>query len=317
MDINSCHFLCKDEIRAKAIECGFDVCGFAKAEPVDELHIAMYDRWLEEGKHGELEYMEKYADLRKDPTTLLNGAKTVICLAMNYYPQIKRADCEPYFAYYAYGKDYHKVIRKRAEKLAEFISSKTNAAMRICVDTAPVRERYWAQKSGIGFVGKNNQLIVPGKGSFFFLAEIITTLEIEPDKPCSLSCGRCQRCLDACPAGALSENSALDASKCLSCLTIEYRKPFNESMEKMLGNHLYGCDECQLACPHNNFAKPNDIPEFQPTEEFLNLGEKELANLTEDNYIRIFSGSAIKRAKYSGLLRNINAVIRNRKNQKK
>lgn len=316
MDTNSCRYLCKEEIRERAKECGFDVCGFAKAEPVDKLYVEMYNRWLSEGKHGELDYMEKYIDLRSNPTTLLDDAKTVICLAMNYYPQVKRADSEPYFAYYAYGKDYHKVIRKRAAQLAEYISSKTNAQTRICVDTAPIRERYWAQKSGLGFVGKNNQLIIPGKGSFFFLAEIITTLEIEPDRPCTLSCGKCRRCIDACPAGALLENSALDASKCLSCLTIEYRKPFDEIMAKMLGNHLYGCDECQLACPHNNFAASNTIPELQPTEEFLNLGEKELANLTEVDYMRIFSGSAIKRAKYEGIVRNIKAVIRNRKNQK-
>ena len=217
----------------------------------------------------------------------------------------------PQFSYYAYGKDYHDVIRRKLAEVTDYMQSTTGCRCRVCVDSAPIRERYWAQEAGIGFVGRNNQLIILGKGSYFFLAEIVTTLEFEPDEPCRLRCADCRRCVDACPACALpGDYAALDARSCLSCLTIEYRNGLDEKVAEKLGKRVYGCDECQKVCPHNRFARPTGVDEFVPASEFLSLTFDSLRQMSGDDFRRIFKGSAVKRAKYAGLMRNVEAALR-------
>lgn len=305
--------LCKDHIRSIAANEGFDACGFARAREIAPEAQAAYETWISEGKHGCLQYMERHAALRNNPQLLLEGAATVMVLAMNYYPQRFQSPEAPQFAYYAYGNDYHEVVRQRASVIVEKMRANYGGDYRICVDTAPLRERYWAQQAGVGFVGLNNQLIIPGKGSYFFLCAILTTLEITPDEPLVSSCGNCRRCVKACPAGALSNPpGAVDARRCLSCLTIEYRGELPPSALKCIGNRVYGCDECQKICPHNAEAEATKIAEFQPSEELLTLDAKALAALTDEKFRLLFRHSAVKRTKHSGLQRNISAVLQNK-----
>lgn len=311
MDTVSSPSLCKEQLRERILACGFDACGFARVHPVADAAVAEYRSWLEAGKHFTMGYMENHQEVRDNPALLLDGARTVICVALNYYPrQLQPADA-PQFSYYAYGKDYHDVIRRKLAEVTDYMQSTTGCRCRVCVDSAPIRERYWAQEAGIGFVGRNNQLIIPGKGSYFFLAEIVTTLEFEPDEPCRLRCADCRRCVDACPACALpGDYAALDARSCLSCLTIEYRNELDEKVAEKLGKRVYGCDECQKVCPHNRFAQPTGVDEFVPASEFLSLTFDSLRQMSEDDFRRIFKGSAVKRAKYAGLMRNVEAALR-------
>lgn len=302
--------MCKDAIKQRALQLGFDACGMAAAEPVSADAVARYDRWIAEGGNDCMDYAERYQDVRSDVALLLPGAKTVISLAINYFPsEFQRTDV-PQIAYYAYGNDYHEVVRQKLTALAAFIEETTGAATRICVDTAPIREKYWAQKAGIGFVGRNNLLIIPQRGSYFFLGEIVTTLELPPDKPCAIECGACQRCVEACPGGALSaDGSAVDARRCLSCQLIERRGDLPDWVAQAQGNRLYGCDECQRACPHNAHAKPTREPQFAPRQEILNLTADDIAQMDQSQFSRIFAHSAIKRAKLAGLQRNLRTSI--------
>lgn len=314
MDTNFCPSQCKELIRQKALAEGFSACGFAEAGPVDTDAIKAYEKWLAEGKNASMAYAANHLDLRRDPRTLLEGTRTVICLAMNYYPTRRQPTDAPQFAYYAYGADYHDVVRRRLDSVARFITESYGGSCRCCVDTAPLRERWWAQQSGIGFVGRNNQLIIPGKGSFFFLGEILTTLPLPPDKKMHGGCGECHRCVDACPAGALrAEGGCLDARLCISCMTIEHRGALPQSVASALENRVYGCDECQKACPHNRFASPTTIEEFAPTDEFLSLTVETMSQMTEDDYRLLFRRSAVKRAKYAGLMRNLEAMKKNKR----
>ena len=265
-----------------------------------------YSDWIARKHHDCMAYAERYCDVRDDVTLLLPDAKTVISVALNYYPEAKQRPDVPQIAYYAYGNDYHEVLRAKLMQLAQFIEQTTGAATRVCVDTAPIREKYWAQQAGIGFVGRNNLLILPGRGSFFFLGEVVTTLELEPDAPLEMSCGACHRCVDACPGGALSlAGDAADASRCLSCQLIERRGDLPEWVAGAKGNRLYGCDECQLCCPHNANAQPTGETLFAPREEILNLTASDIATMTQPEFSRIFAHSAIKRAKLDGLKRNL------------
>jgi len=299
----------KDDIRKLAREQGFSACGFARAEPVKKEAVLAYRQWIDGGLNFSMHYMENYQAVRDNPTLLLDDARTVISFALNYYPEKLQPSTAPQFSYYAYGRDYHDVVRDRLRIVAGEITARTGCRCRVCVDTAPIRERYWAQQAGIGFIGRNNQLIIPGKGSYFFLGEIVTTLSLQPDKPCSANCGTCRRCIDACPANALPGNyGALDARRCLSCLTIEHRGELPEKMAEKLGNRVYGCDACQQACPHNSHATPTAVEEFTPSEEFLHISYESMGKMTEDDYRRIFRRSAVKRAKYSGLMRNYASI---------
>ncbi len=296
----------KQAIKQQASLLGFEACGMAEAGRVSAEASLRYSRWLAAGHHDCMQYAERYCDVRDDVTLLLPEARTVISVALNYYhEQCQRTDV-PQIARYAYGNDYHEVMRGKLQQLAAFIENQTGAATRVCVDTAPIREKYWAQQAGIGFVGRNNLLIVPGKGSFFFLGEVVTTLALEPDEPCTMACGECRRCVEACPGGALSaDGSAADARRCLSCQLIERRGELPEWVAQAKGNRLYGCDECQLCCPHNAKAQPTGEPLFAPREEILNLTAADIEAMTQPQFSRIFAHSAIKRAKLEGLKRNL------------
>lgn len=298
----------KELIRGKALELGFEACGFARAECVSEDVALSYEKWLADGKNDCMDYATRYCDVRTDPRKLLQGAKTVISVALGYYPKIKQSPDAPRFAYYAYGEDYHEVMRGLLLQLSAYIKELSDADSRACVDTAPIMEKYWAQRAGIGMIGRNRLLIIPGKGSFFFLGELVTTLEVAPDEPCTLSCGDCKRCVEACPGKALSSDGSLDARRCLSCQLIERRGELPQWVETTARNRVYGCDECQLCCPHNAHARPTSVKEFAPSEEFMQLTFSSIADMTSEDFRRIFRRSAVRRAKLEGLQRNVRVI---------
>ncbi len=292
-------------IKSQAASLGFDACGFAAVEPVDDEAVARYDRWLEQGHNGCMQWAAGHRDLRRDPSMLLDGARTVISLALNYYPARFQPPGTLRVAYYAYGRDYHEVLREKLTELSHFIEQITHCATRPCVDSAPIRERYWAQRAGLGFVGRNNCLILPGKGSFFFLGEIVTTAQLAPDKPCTGTCGDCGKCVAACPAGALSEQGAVDASRCLSCLLIEnHADELAAWVGEVIGDRVVGCDECQLCCPHNSHAVATTVEDFAPTEAVMTLTRERIEAMTAGEFKRTFAHSAISRLRYKTLRRN-------------
>ena len=295
----------REAIRAKALSIGFDACGFACAEPVEQWAVEQYDRWIAAGHNDCMEYAARYRDVRNDPRLLLDGATTIISVAMNYLPPVRQQAGSPQFALYAYGRDYHEVLKEQLFRLAAYIERETGCKSRSCVDTAPIRERYWARRAGLGFIGRNNMLIIPGRGSFFFLGELVTTLELEPDEPCSLSCAGCGRCAVACPGGALHDDgSAADARRCLSCQLIERRGELPGWVARVVGNRVYGCDTCQLVCPHNAVAVPSQMPDFAPSPEFLSLTCRDIAEMSPSRFRHIFSHSAVRRTRLDGLHRN-------------
>ena len=298
-------------IKNKAKELGFDACGIAEVASADT-EALFFDRWIAEGCHAGMKYMENYRDIRLDPAGLVEGARSVISVALNYYPAQKQSPGSPRISYYAYGKDYHIVVKDKLRQLWEYITSlipvldSTLPAARFFTDSAPILERYWAWKAGLGWIGKNTNLIIPGKGSFFFLGEIVTTLELDYDTPQKNRCGACRRCLDSCPTGALERPGHLNANKCISYLTIEHKGDIPSEQASRLGDRLYGCDTCQEVCPWNRFASPTREVAFSPSPAFLSLKKEDLRCFTRDDYNRIFAGSAVKRAKYEGLIRTIN-----------
>lgn len=292
-------------IKSQAMSLGFDACGFAAAAPVDDEAEARYEHWLEQGHHGCMKWAEGHRDLRHDPSMLLEGAQTVISLALNYYPARFQPSSALRVAYYAYGRDYHEVLREKLTELAHFIEQITHCATRPCVDSAPVRERYWAQRAGLGFIGRNNCLIIPGKGSFYFLGEIVTTAQLPPDAPCELTCGDCGKCVEACPSGALNVEGAADASRCLSCLLIEnHDDKLPEWVHDVAGDRVVGCDECQLCCPHNSHAVATREADFAPTDAVLTLTPDRIAAMTGGDFRRTFAHSAISRLRLKTLRRN-------------
>ena len=293
-------------IKSQASRLGFDACGFAAAAPVDAVAAERYERWLEQGRNGCMQWAARHRDLRRDPTMLLDGARTVISLALNYYPARFQPPGTLRVAYYAYGRDYHEVLREKLTSLAHIIEEITHCATRPCVDSAPIRERYWAQQAGLGFIGRNNCFIIPGKGSFFFLGEIVTTAQLPPDKPCTLTCDGCGQCVKACPAGALTGEGAVDASRCLSCLLIEnHDDTLPDWVGKVVGNRVVGCDECQLCCPHNRGAIPTTIEDFAPTPAVMTLTSERIQAMTSGEFKRTFAHSAISRLRFKTLRRNV------------
>lgn len=293
-------------LKKKAKELGFLNTRVAKAEFMDEEAKRLED-WLNKGYHGEMGYMENHFDKRVDPTKLVPGAKSVITLSFNYYTEQRQDPSAPKISTYAYGRDYHKVVRKRLKQLIQSISSEIGEINGRCfVDSAPVLERDWAKRSGLGWVGKNTLLINPKQGSYFFLAELIIDLELEYDAPIKDHCGTCTKCIDACPTEAISPNGyIMDGSKCISYLTIELKSEIPDAFKGKMADYMYGCDICQQVCPWNRFSTPHNEAEFIPKPELLEMDQKEWKEITEDVFDKLFQGSAVKRTKFEGLKRNI------------
>lgn len=306
----------KDKIKAEASRLGFFVCGFARAEPVSEAMRRHYLGWLADGRNADMAYLGNNLDKRFDPRLLMPGVKTIVVVAQNYFPARRLPEGEPQIADYALGLDYHDIVKQKLRQLAATVGI---ADYRAFVDTAPVLERYWAVRAGLGWIGKNQQLIIPHAGSEFFLGELFVTVELPPDEPLPNRCGTCHRCVDACPTHALSlpatcvegygDITRFDARLCLSYQTIENRGELTVGAKAAMGDTFYGCDRCQRACPWNRFAKPSTEPLLQPREELLAMTRQKWENLTEEDYRRLFKGSAVKRAKYEGLMRNIKACL--------
>lgn len=299
---------CKKVILKEAAKLGIEDMGFATIAPIDDFAQKHFDSWIENGFHGEMHYLDKYHDERKNPTLLLPSARSIIVCAINYHPTQKQPANAPQIASYALGKDYHEVVRAKLSTLADFIRSNFGGETRVCVDTAPIRERYWAVKAGVGFIGRNNQLIIPQKGSYFFLGEILTTIEFPPDEPCTQSCLNCGACIKHCPTRAIKLDGSIDARLCLSYLTIEYRGDLPENLP--LGNRVYGCDTCQMVCPHNFNAPATKIVELLPSKELLELNQQAMEEMTPEQFSSIFRHSAIKRTKHSGFKRNIEYITK-------
>lgn len=294
-------------IKTKARELGFSFCGFSKAEFLEEEAQRLED-WLFQERHGKLDYMANWFDKRLDPTKLVPGAKTVISLLFNYHnPALQKDEAAPKISSYAYGADYHHVVKGKLKLLVNAIEESIGQVEgRAFVDSAPVLEKAWAAKSGLGWVGKNTNLINKSKGSFFFLAELIIDLKLVPDNPISDYCGTCTACLDACPTDAFYEPFKLDASKCISYLTIELKDEVlpNEFKGKM-DNWMFGCDICQTVCPWNRFSEKHEEPAFEPHPDLLHLTKSDWLDLSEEVFQGLFRKTAVKRTKFKGLKRNI------------
>ncbi len=300
----------KKKIADKAIDLGFLDIKYAKAERMDD-EARRLENWLEGDRHGKMSYLENHFDLRVDPTRLVPGAKTVVSLSYNYYTEEIQQDPEaPKLASYAYGRDYHKVVKKKLKLLLQYIRDEVGEVGGRCfVDSAPILERDWAQRSGLGWVGKNTLLISPKKGSFFFLAELIIDIEIEPDHPIADHCGTCRRCIDACPTEAIDDNGyIMDGSKCISYLTIELKEQIPEEFRGKMADYMFGCDICQQVCPWNRFSTPHQEADFNPKEELMKMSRREWQEITEEVFEQLFTGSAVRRTKFEGLKRNIDFI---------
>ncbi|MDF1699440.1 MAG: tRNA epoxyqueuosine(34) reductase QueG [Saprospiraceae bacterium] len=294
-------------LKQQALDMGFMGIAIAKAEHMDEEAIRL-ENWLNQNNHGEMSYLENYFDKRVDPTKLVPGSKSVISLMYNYFTEEQQEDPEaPQLAMYTYGKDYHKVVKKKLIHLYKWMSEQFGSIDGRCfVDSAPVLERDWARRSGLGWVGKHTLLVNPKRGSYFFLCEIICDLEFEYDHPIKDHCGTCTRCIEACPTDAISEKGyIMDGSKCISYLTIELKNSIPEEFKDQMENWMFGCDICQQVCPWNKFSVPHQEDKFQPKEGLLTMKKQEWEEITEEVFSTLFEGSAVKRTKYKGLKRNI------------
>ena len=296
-----------DLLKNRAHQLGFEFVAVAKAEFMDE-EARRLESWLQRGMHGQMHYMANHFDKRVDPTKLVPGAKSVVSLVYNYFPSQEQKDSNaPKLARYAYGEDYHHVLKRKLKDLLASLREEIGEVNGRCfVDSAPVLERDWAKRSGNGWIGKNTLLIHPKRGSYFFLAELIIDLELAPDGPMKDYCGRCRRCIDACPTEAIAENGYwLDGSKCISYLTIELKDAIPESFAGKFEQWAFGCDICQEVCPWNRFAEPHNEPAFEPGSELLEMRERDWYELTEEVFRKVFRKSAVKRTKYRGLMRNL------------
>ena len=290
------------KIKAEARSLGFFTCGIARAEAVDSDTAEGYRRWIADGHHASMQYLADNIEKRLDPRLLMEGVKSIVCVALSYAPAERMPADQYQIACYAYGKDYHDVMKQKLHALAAACGISNYRAF---CDTAPVLERYWAQRAGLGWIGRNRQLIIPHAGSMFFLGELFLTEELEYDTPARNRCGRCHACIDACPTQALIPHSSfLNSNKCLSYLTIEHRGPIPNS-SFLIPNSIYGCDRCQDACPWNRFAVPTTEQAFHPSPALMAMTKEAWHNLTIEQYRTLFRGSAVKRAKYEGLMRNI------------
>lgn len=294
------------KIKSEANRLGFTFCGISKAEFLEN-EAPHLENWLNQNRHGKMQYMENYFDKRLNPTLLVEGSKSVISLMYNYYPSHQQREDSYKISKYAYGEDYHHVIKDKLKELVQFITDEVGEInARIFTDSAPILERAWAKKSGLGWIGKNSMLINPKKGSFYFLAEIILDVEFDYDTPIKDYCGSCNACAEACPTEAILPNKVVDGSKCISYFTIELKDEIlpNEVKGKF-NDWMFGCDICQDVCPWNRFSTPTNESLFSPHPKLLNYSKKEWTELTADIFNEIFKKSAVKRTKFEGLKRNI------------
>lgn len=297
-------------IKLAAGKLGFDYCGIAKAQPLTD-DARRLERWLQQGFNGKMQYMENYFNQRIDPSLLVPGAKSVITLLKNYYPSFQQKITAPKVSKYAFGKDYHEVIK---EKLKEFLFELQQNIGEIngrgFIDSAPVLERSWAVKSGLGWIGKNGNLITKQSGSFFFIATLIVDIELKYDDAFAKDyCGSCTKCIDSCPTDAITNNKVIDGSKCISYFTIELKDALiPDAMKGKFNDWMFGCDVCQDVCPWNRFSKPHNEINFTPIPEILNLTTKEWQEMSEETFKQIFKHSPLNRSKYSGIQRNLKFI---------
>ena len=296
-------------VKKLAKQIGFSSCGISKARFLQE-EEKNFENWLKKGYQGTMGYLEKNFDKRLDPQKLVPGAKSVISLTYNYFPQKKTLNENSFIiSKYAYGKDYHFIIKDKLKALFNLLKKEIgDIEGRVFVDSAPIHERAWAKISGLGWIGKNSLLLNKKMGSYFFLAEIICDLDLEYDSSVSDHCGTCTKCIDACPTDAITESQVLDANKCISYLTIENKNEIPKELSKSFNNYIFGCDICQDVCPWNKFAKPHNEKEFLPKEELSKFTKKDWQELTNETFNKIFKNSAVKRTKFEGLKRNIKAL---------
>jgi len=294
-------------IKEQALALGFLSCGISKAGFLEE-EAPRLEQWLRQNHHGQMGYMEQHFDKRLNPTKLVPGAKSVVSLLLNYHTDQTQADpSAPKISSYAYGTDYHFVIKEKLKKLMEYIHRDIGeVAGRVFVDSAPVMDKAWAAKSGLGWIGKNTNLISKKVGSFFFIAELILDLELVYDTPTTDHCGSCTACIDACPTEALIQPYQIDGSKCISYLTIELKEAMPEDFKGKMDNWAFGCDVCQTVCPWNRFATPHKEPQFDPHPDLLQMSKGDWEEMTEEVFTTVFKNSAVQRTKFEGLKRNIN-----------
>jgi len=296
-------------IKTEALRLGFSSCGIAKAEFLEE-EAPRLEQWLKNGFHGKMHYMENHFDKRLDPTRLVPGARSVISLQYNYLPQEMQPTETYKISKYAYGEDYHHVIKAKLFEILNFIQENIGEVdARVFTDSAPVLERVWAKKSGLGWIGKHSLLITKQKGSYYFLAEIILGLELDYDHEFKTDhCGSCTKCIDACPTDAILPNNTIDGSKCISYLTIELRDEIPNTFKGKMDNWIFGCDICQDVCPWNRFSLPHKEPKFDPHPDLLQMTKNDWEEITDEVFKKIFKKSAVKRTKYVGLRRNLGFI---------
>ncbi len=293
-------------IKSESKRLGFLSCGISKAGFLEE-EAPHLENWLNNNMNGQMSYMENHFDKRLNPTLLVDGAKSVISLLLNYYPSELQNENSYKISKYAYGQDYHHVIKEKLKELLYFIETEIGEVSgRAFVDSAPVLDKAWAAKSGLGWVGKNSNLITQKVGSFYFIAELIIDLELEYDSPTTDHCGSCTACLDACPTEAIVAPYVVDGSKCISYFTIELKDNLPQEMKGKFDDWMFGCDVCQDVCPWNRFSKPHNEPLFEANSDILNFSKSDWEEITVDVFQKVFKNSAVKRTKYEGLLRNIN-----------
>lgn len=292
-------------IKTEAKRLGFLSCGISKAEFL-EVEAPRLEKWLNNNMHGSMQYMENHFDKRLDPTKLVDGAKSVISLLLNYYPQETQTDNTFKVSKYAYGTDYHSVIKDKLKLLLQFIQQEIGEVYgRAFVDSAPVLDKAWAAKSGLGWIGKHSNLLTQQVGSFYFIAELIIDLELDYDTPTTDHCGTCTKCIDACPTQAITEPYVVDGSKCISYFTIELKENIPNDFKGQFDDWIFGCDICQDVCPWNRFSKLHSEPLFNPHPDLLSMTKQDWEDITEETFRKVFKNSAVKRTKFEGLKRNI------------
>lgn len=294
-----------NSIKTEAKRLGFLSCGISKADFLEE-EAPRLEKWLNNNMHGEMSYMANHFDKRLDPRKLVEGSKSVISLLLNYFPEKTQREDSYKISKYAYGQDYHHIIKGKLRQLQEFITEEIGEVHgRAFVDSAPVLDKAWAAKSGLGWVGKNSNLLTQQVGSFYFIAELIVDIDLEYDHAVTDHCGTCTACLDACPTQAIVEPYVVDGSKCISYFTIELKNELPNEMKGSFDDWMFGCDVCQDVCPWNRFSKTHNEPLFNPHPELLSMTKKDWEEITVDVFQKVFKKSAVKRTKYGGLTRNI------------